>query len=53
MINKLKILFIGLCFGLSLCGCTSIDVQPTPSETVKLIVDPTLLEPIPPLIYLK
>lgn len=53
MWTKIKLILLAMCMGLCLCGCTTIDAQPTSIETVKLVIDPVLLEPVPPLIYLK
>ena len=53
MWTKIKLILFAMCMGLCLCGCTTIDAQPTSIETVKLVIDPGLLEPVPPLIYLK
>ena len=53
MWTKIKLILFAMCMGFYLCGCTTTDVQPTPIETVKLVIDPVLLEPVPPLIYLK
>ena len=53
MWTKIKLILLSMCMGFYLCGCTTTDVQPTSTETVKLVIDPVLLEPVPPLIYLK
>ena len=53
MWTKIKLILLAMCMGLCLCGCTTIDAQPNSIETVKLVIDPVLLEPVPPLIYLK